>query len=129
MQLLHSLKASKFAIQLLAPLGCLPISRQEIKTGNECYEPLNDLVKQHNEKIGPMLHDLAKIKLPVFSSPSLISTTLLFVGQIGILTTVSHLVIQIKPKWYNLMIWFKCDGTESNNIETKNVNLLHINNN
>ncbi|CAH8252698.1 unnamed protein product [Arabidopsis lyrata] len=85
--LLHSLKASKFAIQLLAPLGCLPISRQEYKTGNECYEPLNDLVKQHNEKIGPMLHDLAKKKLPVFSSPSLISTTLLFVGQIGILTT------------------------------------------
>ncbi|XP_010476981.1 PREDICTED: GDSL esterase/lipase ESM1-like isoform X2 [Camelina sativa] len=57
---LYSLKASKFAIQLLAPLGCLPISRQEYKTGSECHEPLNNLAKQHNEKIGPMLNDLAK---------------------------------------------------------------------
>lgn len=60
LQLLYSLNATKFAIQLLAPLGCLPISRQEYKTGNECYEPLNDLAKQHNDKIGPILNDLAK---------------------------------------------------------------------
>ncbi|KAJ4916084.1 GDSL esterase/lipase ESM1 [Raphanus sativus] len=69
--LLYSLNATKFAIQLLANnfannfcytcrLGCLPISRQEYKTGNECYEPLNDLAKQHNDKIGPILNDLAK---------------------------------------------------------------------
>ncbi|CAH8381322.1 unnamed protein product [Eruca vesicaria subsp. sativa] len=60
LSLLYSLNATKFAIQLLAPLGCLPISRQEYKTGNECYEPLNDLAKQHNEKIGLIMNDLAK---------------------------------------------------------------------
>ncbi|CAL9220794.1 unnamed protein product [Arabidopsis halleri] len=58
--LLYSLGASKFVVQLLAPLGCLPIVRQEYKTGNDCYEPLNDLAKQHNEKIGPMLNAFAK---------------------------------------------------------------------
>ncbi|ESQ48563.1 hypothetical protein EUTSA_v10020877mg [Eutrema salsugineum] len=58
--LLYSLGASKFVVPLLAPLGCLPISRQEYKTGNECYEPLNDLAKLHNEKIGPMLNEFAK---------------------------------------------------------------------
>ena len=52
--------ASKFAVPLLAPLGCLPIVRQEYKTGNDCYEPLNDLAKQHNEKIGPILNEYAK---------------------------------------------------------------------
>nr|AHD26984.1 ESM1 [Pachycladon enysii]AHD26985.1 ESM1 [Pachycladon enysii]AHD26986.1 ESM1 [Pachycladon enysii] len=58
--LLYSLRASKFVVQTLAPLGCLPIVRQEYKTGNECYEPLNDLARQHNEKIGPMLNEFAK---------------------------------------------------------------------
>ncbi|ESQ48562.1 hypothetical protein EUTSA_v10020898mg [Eutrema salsugineum] len=58
--LLYSLGASKFMVQMLAPLGCLPISRQEYKTGNECYEPLNNLAKQHNEKIGPILNEFAK---------------------------------------------------------------------
>ncbi|CAF1934771.1 hypothetical protein Bca4012_074282 [Brassica carinata] len=58
--LLYSLGASKFMVQLLAPLGCLPIVRQEHGTGNDCYEPLNDLAKQHNEKIGPMLNQFAK---------------------------------------------------------------------
>jgi phospholipase/lecithinase/hemolysin len=60
-KLLYSLGASKFVVQLLAPLGCLPIVRQEYKTGNECYELLNDLAKQHNGKIGPMLNEFAKI--------------------------------------------------------------------
>ncbi|KAJ0264034.1 hypothetical protein HA466_0024570 [Hirschfeldia incana] len=58
--LLYSLGASKFAVPMLAPLGCLPIVRQEYKTGNDCYEPLNDLAKQHNEKIGPLLNEYAK---------------------------------------------------------------------
>lgn len=58
--LLYSLGASKFAVPTLAPLGCLPIVRQEYKTGNDCYEPLNNLAKQHNEKIGPMLNEFAK---------------------------------------------------------------------
>lgn len=59
--LLYSSGASKFIIQTLAPLGCLPIVRQEYKTGMEkCHEPLNDLAKQHNEKIGPMLNEMAK---------------------------------------------------------------------
>ncbi|KAF8083818.1 hypothetical protein N665_0750s0006 [Sinapis alba] len=59
--LLYSSGASKFVIQTLAPLGCLPIVRQEYKTGMEnCYEPLNDLAKQHNAIIGPMLNEMAK---------------------------------------------------------------------
>ncbi|EOA30769.1 hypothetical protein CARUB_v10013912mg [Capsella rubella] len=57
---LANLGARKFVVQLLAPLGCLPIARQDYKTGNDCYELLNDLAKQHNEKIGPMLNDFAK---------------------------------------------------------------------
>ncbi|XP_010501063.1 PREDICTED: inactive GDSL esterase/lipase-like protein 23 [Camelina sativa] len=59
--LLYSSGASKFVIQNLAPLGCLPIVRQDYHTGmDQCYEKLNDLAKQHNEKIGPMLNELAK---------------------------------------------------------------------
>ncbi|KAL1218909.1 GDSL esterase/lipase [Cardamine amara subsp. amara] len=58
--LLYSSGASKFVIPTIAPLDCLPIARQEFKTGNDCYEKLNDLVKQHNAKIGPMLNELAK---------------------------------------------------------------------
>ncbi|KAL1218908.1 Inactive GDSL esterase/lipase-like protein 23 [Cardamine amara subsp. amara] len=59
--LLYSSGASKFVIQNLAPLGCLPIVRQDYNTGMEqCYEKLNDLAKQHNEKIGPMLNEMAK---------------------------------------------------------------------
>ncbi|CAF2057206.1 hypothetical protein HID58_070672 [Brassica napus] len=59
--LLYSSGASKFVIQTLAPLGCLPIVRQEYNTGMEkCHEPLNDLAKQHNEKIGPMLNEMAR---------------------------------------------------------------------
>ncbi|XP_010462304.1 PREDICTED: inactive GDSL esterase/lipase-like protein 23 [Camelina sativa] len=59
--LLYSSGASKFVIQNLAPLGCLPIVRQDYNTGmDQCYEKLNDLAKQHNEKLGPMLNDMAK---------------------------------------------------------------------
>ncbi|XP_010502012.1 PREDICTED: inactive GDSL esterase/lipase-like protein 23 [Camelina sativa] len=59
--LLYSSGASKFVIQTLAPLGCLPIVRQDYNTGmDQCYEKLNDLAKQHNEKIGPMLNEMAK---------------------------------------------------------------------
>ncbi|CAN8259397.1 unnamed protein product [Cochlearia groenlandica] len=58
---LKTLGATKFAVTLLAPLGCLPIVRQEYETGMDaCHEPLNDLAKLHNEKIGPMLNDFAK---------------------------------------------------------------------
>jgi phospholipase/lecithinase/hemolysin len=58
---LYSSGASKFVIQTLAPLGCLPIVRQEYNTGmDQCYEKLNDLAKQHNEKIGPMLNEMAR---------------------------------------------------------------------
>ncbi|CAH8255599.1 unnamed protein product [Arabidopsis lyrata] len=60
--LLYSSGASKFVVQLLAPLGCLPIARQEFKTGNDCYEKLNDLAKQHNAKIGTMLNEMAETK-------------------------------------------------------------------
>ncbi|VVB00287.1 unnamed protein product [Arabis nemorensis] len=59
-KLLYASGASKFLIQTLAPLGCLPISRQEYNTGlDQCYEKLNDLAKQHNEKIGPMMNEMA----------------------------------------------------------------------
>ncbi|CAN8303183.1 unnamed protein product [Cochlearia groenlandica] len=59
--LLYSSGASKFVIQTLAPLGCLPIVRQEYNTGLEhCYEKLNDLAKMHNEKIGPMFNEMAR---------------------------------------------------------------------
>ncbi|CAA7018488.1 unnamed protein product [Microthlaspi erraticum] len=58
--LLSKIGATKFVIQTLAPIGCFPIVRQDYKTGvDNCYEPLNDLAKQHNEKIGPMLNDMA----------------------------------------------------------------------
>jgi len=60
--LLYSSGASKFVVHLLAPLGCLPIARQEFKTGNNCYEKLNDLAKQHNAKIGPILNEMAETK-------------------------------------------------------------------
>ncbi|CAA7024655.1 unnamed protein product [Microthlaspi erraticum] len=58
--LLYTLGASKVMVQLLAPLGCLPIVRQEYETGTLCYPQLNDLARQHNEKIGPMLNDFAQ---------------------------------------------------------------------
>ena len=59
--LLYSSGASKFVIQTLAPLGCLPIVRQDYNTGmDQCHEPLNNLAKQHNEKIGPMLNEMAR---------------------------------------------------------------------
>lgn len=59
--LLYSSGASKFVIQTLAPLGCLPIVRQDYKTGmDQCHEVLNNLAKQHNEKIGPMLNEMAR---------------------------------------------------------------------
>ncbi|CAH8356937.1 unnamed protein product [Eruca vesicaria subsp. sativa] len=57
---LYTFGARKFMVQLLAPLGCLPIIRQEHGTGNDCYQQLNDLAKQHNDKIGPMLNQFAK---------------------------------------------------------------------
>jgi phospholipase/lecithinase/hemolysin len=58
--LLYNSGATKFLIQTLAPLGCLPIVRQDYRTGEEkCYEPLNNLAKLHNEKIGPMLNEMA----------------------------------------------------------------------
>ncbi|KAF8089063.1 hypothetical protein N665_0519s0020 [Sinapis alba] len=57
---LYALGARKFMIQTLAPLGCLPIVRQDYRTGMEqCYVPLNNLAIQHNEKIGPMLNEMA----------------------------------------------------------------------
>lgn len=61
-EMLYSLGASKFVVYMLAPLGCLPIVRQDFNTGNECYEKFNDLAKLHNAKIGPMLNDLATYK-------------------------------------------------------------------
>ncbi|XP_010534973.1 PREDICTED: GDSL esterase/lipase ESM1-like [Tarenaya hassleriana] len=61
LSLLYMLGARKFGYQTLAPLGCLPIVRQEHQlTGDACYEKLNELAKQHNEKIRPMLESLAK---------------------------------------------------------------------
>ncbi|XP_010534971.1 PREDICTED: GDSL esterase/lipase ESM1-like isoform X2 [Tarenaya hassleriana] len=58
---LYSLGARKFAYQTLAPLGCLPIVRQEHQLeGEDCYEKLNEIAKQHNDKIRPMLAELAK---------------------------------------------------------------------
>ncbi|KAL0715223.1 hypothetical protein Bca4012_064545 [Brassica carinata] len=57
---LYASGARKFMIQTLAPLGCFPISRQDYRTGMEhCYEPLNNLAIQHNQKIGPMLNEMA----------------------------------------------------------------------
>ncbi|XP_024005979.1 GDSL esterase/lipase At1g54020 isoform X2 [Eutrema salsugineum] len=61
-KLLYSSGASKFVVHMLPPLGCLPIVRQEFETGNDCYEKLNDLARQHNAKIGPMLNEMAKAK-------------------------------------------------------------------
>ncbi|CAN6828220.1 unnamed protein product [Brassica oleracea] len=60
--MLYSSGASKFVVHNVAPLGCLPIVRQEFNTGNECYEKFNDLAKQHNARLGPMLNELAKAK-------------------------------------------------------------------
>ncbi|KFK23985.1 hypothetical protein AALP_AAs73856U000200 [Arabis alpina] len=57
--LLYGMRARKFMVQMLPPLGCLPIVKQDYKTGGECYEPLNDLAKQHNAKLGPMLNQFA----------------------------------------------------------------------
>ncbi|RID49299.1 hypothetical protein BRARA_H00107 [Brassica rapa] len=37
-EMLYSSGASKFVVHNVAPLGCLPIVRQEFNTGNECYE-------------------------------------------------------------------------------------------
>ncbi|XP_013590746.1 PREDICTED: inactive GDSL esterase/lipase-like protein 23 [Brassica oleracea var. oleracea] len=59
--LLYASGASKFVIQTLAPLGCLPIVRQDYNTGmDQCHETLNNFAKQHNEKIGPMLNEMAR---------------------------------------------------------------------
>ncbi|XP_009107058.1 inactive GDSL esterase/lipase-like protein 23 [Brassica rapa] len=59
--LLYASGASKFVIQTLAPLGCLPIVRQDYNTGmDQCHETLNNLAKQHNDKIGPMLNEMAR---------------------------------------------------------------------
>ncbi|CAF2212655.1 unnamed protein product [Brassica rapa] len=60
--MLYSSGASKFVVHNVAPLGSLPIVRQEFNTGNECYEKFNDLAKQHNARLGPMLNELAKAK-------------------------------------------------------------------
>ncbi|XP_010542364.1 PREDICTED: inactive GDSL esterase/lipase-like protein 23 isoform X3 [Tarenaya hassleriana] len=57
---LYTLGARKFAYQTLGPLGCFPIVKQERQLqGDDCYEPLNEIAKQHNEKIRPMLKALA----------------------------------------------------------------------
>ncbi|KAH0913887.1 hypothetical protein HID58_028333, partial [Brassica napus] len=61
-EMLYSSGASKFVVHNVAPLGSLPIVRQEFNTGNECYEKFNDLAKQHNARLGPMLNELAKAK-------------------------------------------------------------------
>ena len=60
--MLYSSGASKFAVYTLPALGCFPIVRQEFNTGNDCYEKLNDLAKQHNARLGPMLNDLARAR-------------------------------------------------------------------
>ncbi|XP_010534965.1 PREDICTED: inactive GDSL esterase/lipase-like protein 23 [Tarenaya hassleriana] len=58
---LYKLGVRKFGYQTLAPLGCFPIVKQELNLlGDDCYEPLNEIAKQHNEKIRPMLKSLAQ---------------------------------------------------------------------
>ncbi|CAN6928199.1 unnamed protein product [Brassica oleracea] len=61
-EMLYSSGASKFAVYTLPALGCFPIVRQEFNTGNDCYKKLNDLAKQHNARLGPMLNDLARAR-------------------------------------------------------------------
>ena len=60
--MLYSSGASKFVVYTLPALGCFPIVRQEFTTGNDCYEKLSDLAKQHNARLGPMLNDLARAR-------------------------------------------------------------------
>ncbi|CAN7112506.1 hypothetical protein BRARA_A03204 [Brassica rapa] len=55
MSLYKSGGARKLAVQNLGPLGCLPIVRQEFKTGESCMEMVNSMVKTHNERLGPVL--------------------------------------------------------------------------
>ncbi|XP_010552197.1 PREDICTED: GDSL esterase/lipase At3g14220 [Tarenaya hassleriana] len=47
--------ARKIAVQNLPPLGCLPIVRQEFKTGEECLEILNFMASVHNERLKRLL--------------------------------------------------------------------------
>ncbi|XP_010487222.1 PREDICTED: GDSL esterase/lipase At3g14220-like [Camelina sativa] len=56
MKLYKSGGARKLAVQSLGPLGCLPIVRQELKTGESCMEMVNFMVKTHNERLSRVLH-------------------------------------------------------------------------
>lgn len=47
--------ARKFAVQNLEPLGCLPVVRQEFKTGESCMEMVNFMVTTHNERLSRVL--------------------------------------------------------------------------
>ncbi|CAN8269353.1 unnamed protein product [Cochlearia groenlandica] len=55
MSLYRSGGARKLAVQNLGPLGCLPIVRQEFKTGESCMEMVNFMVKTHNERLSNLL--------------------------------------------------------------------------
>nr|P86276.1 RecName: Full=GDSL esterase/lipase; AltName: Full=CpEST; AltName: Full=Extracellular lipase; Flags: Precursor [Carica papaya] len=57
---IYGLGGRKFAFQNLAPLGCLPIVKQDFKTGNFCLPLASNLAAQHNQLLSETLENLSE---------------------------------------------------------------------